>query len=77
MSNKFDGEGFSKAPLEGEEAARHRHMFKDVSKSWVNIDGASTFVNAVKVLASVLKVGGTVLLFAAMVGAWARSQGLI
>lgn len=75
MSNKFDGDGFSKEPLSGGEAAKHRHMFKEVSESWVNIDGASTFVNGVKILGAIIKVGGPVALFSAGLGLLAKAQG--
>lgn len=72
---KFDGDGFSKEPIEGDEAARHRHMYKEVSDGWVNIDSTITVIRAISVLSTVMKVGGPVALTAAVTGAYLKSQG--
>ena len=56
MSERFDGKGFDKDPIEGDEAARHRHMFKDVSENWVQLDDATTFIRAAKMLPGLMKV---------------------
>ena len=72
---RFDGDGFSKEPIEGDEAARHRHMFKDVSDGWVSIGSAVAVVKAIAIVSSVIKVGGPVMVLALGVGAYAKSQG--
>ncbi len=75
MENPFDGEGFSRLPLDGDDAAQHRHMLRDLSEAWPAIDEAVTLVRAVRILFNVIKFGGPVALGAAMAGAWAKSQG--
>ena len=75
MTNKFHGEGFSKEPIEGDEAARHRHMYKEVSEEWVSIDGAATVARAIGIIANVIKVGGPVMAVMLAFGAYAKSMG--
>lgn len=75
--HRFDGEGFAQTPIDGEEAARHRHMYREVSREWVPISGAVTVVNAIRIIAAVIKVGGPVGLLALGAGAYAKAQGWI
>ena len=77
MDDRFDGKGFDKSPIEGDEAAKHRHMFKDVSEQWLSLDSAATLVRAISILASVIRVAGPVGLLAVGAGAFAKTQGWI
>jgi hypothetical protein len=35
MAKQFDGNGFSKEPIDSEEAAKFRHLYKDIDESFV------------------------------------------
>jgi hypothetical protein len=80
---KFDGNGFSRDPIEGDEAARHRHMFHVLTNDFVRIDPetvlnmkhASTLVEAGKILKQVVVVGGSLGSVAFAFAVFAKSQG--
>lgn len=85
MSDKeeYDGAGFSRDPIEGEEAARHRHMFHVFSRDFLKVDpdvisnmkNASTLVEAGKVLNQIIKIGAGLGTAAFVVALFAKSQG--
>lgn len=60
--HKFNGNGFRKDAIEGEEAARHRHMYMEISQAWPTIEQANTVIEsgriAVKVVAGGAIIGG-------------------
>lgn len=82
---KFDGKGFSREPLTPEETASLRHMLREMSENWLKItpqmfqamSEATTVFNAIGIIGKAIKIGGPVLLFAAGIGLWLRSQGAI
>lgn len=74
---RFDGSGFSKGPIEGDEAAKLRHMFQAVSHSWVNIEDINTLINGARLVGSIVKWGGGMGVTFAAVGAFAKVQGWI
>lgn len=81
--DKFDGGGFKETPLEGKEAAQHRHMFHELNRNWIKIDpdtletmkDAATIANAFQILSGIVKVGGPVGLAFLAIGAFAKSEG--
>jgi hypothetical protein len=75
MAKKFGGDGFSTDPLDGEEAARHRHMFQVVDDQWVSVGDAIALIRAFSIIASILKVGGPIAIAMYALGAFAKSQG--
>ena len=86
MSEKqFHGDGYKDDPIKGQEAARHRHMFSEIDKSWVPIDqntlsamkDGGTVIQAIRIISSMLKVGGPVAIAGLAAGAFAKTQGWI
>lgn len=83
--NQFNGEGFSREPLSPEELARHRNMFHKVAENWLEItpsmyqamSEATTVIQAISIIGKAIKVGGPVLLLAAGIGAYLKSQGAL
>jgi hypothetical protein len=75
MTGKFHGDGFSETPLDGKEAAQHRHMYNEVSEEWESIDAAATLVRAFSVVSNIVKVGTPITIFAIGFGAYAKAQG--
>ena len=71
----FHGRGFSRDVIDGEEAARHRHMLAEIESQWLTISDAVTVARAFAIIATILKVGGPVLLAAIGAGAFAKTQG--
>lgn len=61
QSNKiFNGEGFKDSPLEGPEAAQHRHMYHEVAAAWPNLKQANLVLKAGKILIGAgLAIGAT------------------
>lgn len=75
MTDRFNGDGFRRDLIDGEEAAKHRHMFQEVNRSWVSLDGAVTVVKAITIIGSIIKVGGPVAVATLAAGAFAKTQG--
>lgn len=81
--DKFHGIGFEQSPLDGEEAAKHRHMFYELNSNWCRIDeeiigtmkDASIVVRAMRILSNLIKLGGPILVASLAAGAFASSQG--
>ena len=87
MSDKtqFDGSGFKEGPIEGPEAAKHRHMFHELDRNYVKVDeglletmeNAETVANAFKILSAVIKYGTPIGIAAMALGAFSRSWGVL
>ena len=76
MTN-FPPNGFSREPLTGEEAARHRNALNRLDANWSVIEDAVTVSRAVGIISAMIKIGVPVALVAAGVGAYVASQGWI
>lgn len=74
---EFNGRGYSKSPITGDEAAQHRHMYASVSLDWLALKKFVTVINAVGVIYDVIKFFGPVILTLAGVGYFLKSQGWI
>ncbi len=80
MSDNFDGGGFSEKVLQGEEAARHRHMFNALDKNWVLIEGIVSGFRGIRVLVVTIKFATPLGILAglAVIGGWVlKMRGLI
>lgn len=77
MPDRFDGNGFDHGPIEGQEAAKIRHMFRVVSDSWVNLDDVNTVINGARILGSIAKWGGGMGAVMAVIGGAMKLQGWI
>ncbi len=77
MSEHFDGEGFDKSPIEGKDAAKVRHMLHSLEEHWGTLSSGATVVSAFGVISTVIKVGGPVLLGAAILGTTLKLGGWI
>lgn len=83
--NKFDGGGFEKTPIKGEEAARHRHMYHVVGRNWVMINKAElqlindgvAILRTIKIITAFSKVAVPTGLLGLVGGAAARILGWI
>lgn len=75
--DEFHGKGYSTDPLDGDEAARFRHMYASVSQDWSSIKKLITVINAVAIVHDVIKYLGPVLLTAAGIGFYLKTQGVI
>ena len=73
----FDGEGFLRDPIEGEEAAKHRHLFKEVSDRWPQIDNTTDVIKGGTVILNALKLFGSLAFMGAVAGAFAKLGGLL
>ena len=77
MAKKFTGEGFSVAPLDGEEAARHRHMFQIIDDQFIDLGGVVTLIRAWRIFVVILRTGAIVGGAMYALGVYAKSQGLL
>lgn len=77
MSDHFDGDGFDKSPIEGQDAAKVRHMLHALEEHWSTLSSVGTVVSAVSVISTVIKVGGPVLIGAAILGTTLKIGGWI
>ena len=85
MSGNFSGEGFEKGVIDGEEAARHRHMFHVLNGGYIQISAdllaamqnINTVLKAVTIFYNVIRFGGPVALCMAGAGMWLKSKGLV
>lgn len=79
----IDGKGFSKDPIEGDEASQHRHMLHIFSEHFIKLDpdtiknmnDGSKLIEAAKILRSIMKVATPLALFAFGLAVFAKSQG--
>lgn len=69
MPDHFDGDGFDKSPIDGDEAAKVRHMFHSVDKHWSTLSSVGTVVSAIGILSTAIKFGLPVLAAMAVLGA--------
>lgn len=84
-NTQFDGKGFKDGPIEGTEAAQHRHMFHELDRNYVKVDetlmdtmqNAATIANAFKIISAIIKVGAPLGIVAMASGALAKSWGLL
>lgn len=74
---EFHGKGYSDSPLTSEELSKHRHMSAEISEAWPTISQIVTVASAIKIIYNVLKIGGPVLFFMMVVGAYLKSQGVV
>lgn len=77
MSEHFDGDGFDKSPIDGDEAAKVRHMLHAINKHWATLSNVGTVVNAISILSTAIKFGMPVLAAMTLIGAALKSQGWI
>ncbi len=75
MDDPFDGGGFSTEPITGPEAAKHRHMLNKLTERWPVLEDTSSVVEGIVVVSRMIRIGGPVVLVAAIFGAWSKSQG--
>jgi len=83
--NQFHGSGFEGSEFREDERRRFRHMlyildanFKQIdAKTFNALSDGATLVLGIRILFSIIKVGGPVGLFGLGFGAFARSQGWI
>lgn len=77
MSDHFDGDGFDKSPIEGQDAAKVRHMLHSLEQHWPTLSSVGTVVSAIGVVSTIIKIGGPVLIGAAILGTSLRLGGWI
>ena len=87
-TKQFHGEGYKESPIDGQEAARHRHMFNELDKNFVAIDDdahkamqdAATVRAAAKLISNLPKTLGWLgVLIAGCIsaGVWLASKGIL
>lgn len=77
MRKRFDGDGFDKSPIEGDEASRFRHMFHEVEKNWGVVLDTATVGRAISIVSSVIKIGLPVATAMLATGIFLASQGWV
>ena len=85
MAKQFDGDGFDRGEFSSEEKAELRHLFRVMDQNFLPINeetlatmnDAATLVKGVKIIGSLIKVGGPVAIAGLGLGAFAKMQGWI
>lgn len=77
MNKKFDGVGFDKSPIEGDEAGKVRHIIHEIEDNWEFIAGGANLQKGVKVLGAIVKIGVPIGSLMLAVGIYFASQGWV
>lgn len=77
MSDLFNGDGFSREPIEGQEAAQFRHIHHVLNREWGPLSDAVTVTRGIVILWSTIKIGGPTLLAMGALGAYLKTKGFL
>lgn len=74
---EFNGKGYAKTPISGEEASQFRHLFAAVSSDWGSVRKLVIVIRAIAIVYDVIKYSGPVLVTCAGIGYYLKIQGII